>query len=212
LTLGSGLEVPQAAIIGSTKKMTLQRLYSVELQPDVRIRLLETYTYSSTVVFLLGNGYIGLRERLTDPDRHSVDVARIEQGHLVPFQSLELVEYEETPIPASRLTLSNNGDLLAFTSWFQTGPEGSQIHLLVTDFEAGKTSLIVKVVSLIGQVTWSPDDTLIAAQICDGPRSTLGAALRFFHWMAQLFQSIQDFPKTGIRCGVLSNRKVRRYL
>jgi hypothetical protein len=162
----------QAVIIGYDTENDTQQLYSVELQHDVRIELLETYTSPNTVVFLLGNGYIVLREHLTDPDRHSVDVMRIEDGHLVPFQSLGIVEYQTTPVPVNGPALSNNGHLFAFTSWsHDPGREFGHFVLFVANLERGDVFRVGAADFTIDQITWSPDDTFIAAKNCSGLNS-----------------------------------------
>jgi hypothetical protein len=165
--LGSSI---QAGVIVKGSEPDPYQLYTVTLQAELSVEPLATYVTPAEYVYFVGNGHIAIRKRLENPDGHSVDVMRIEDGLLVPFQSLELVEYEETPLAVDRLMLSNNGELLAFTSWFETvSHEGSLIHLFVTDFKSGKTSLIGKIMYRIGQITWSPDDSLIATQICEGP-------------------------------------------
>jgi hypothetical protein len=159
----------QAGVIAKDSDPDTYQLHSVKLKPDLNVDLLATYITPIEYIYFVGNDYIAIRKRLENPDGHSVDVMHIEDGRLVPFQSVELVEYEDTPIPANSLTLSNNGDLLAFTSWFEAVTnEGAQIHLLATNFETGKTSLIGGSPLLMEQLTWSPDDTYIAAKVCAG--------------------------------------------
>jgi hypothetical protein len=164
--LGSSLQA--IAIVEDLEPDTYQ-LCLVEFQPELSIELLTTYTTPSTGASLVGTDNVAFVSLVGDYEGHSVDVMSIEDSLLVLSMSLELVEYQGAPVPVGGLALSNNGDLLAFTSWvYLTANEPSQTHLFVIDFETEGISLIGGSPLLMEQLTWSPDDTHIAAKVCAG--------------------------------------------
>lgn len=152
-----------AAIRGWNRIQQVYELYVAMLSSRHEYSLV-----ASNVSFALATSQLGvLYGTFVDhSDDVLVEIATLDENGVQVVQSLGELKFNNESLSPAALSISSNGNSVALVS---TYGQAYQTAVFVLNLETNELLQIVEVDFTVDQLTWSPDNSLIAARVCEGP-------------------------------------------